>query len=115
MLTLLLICSFMFAGPQQPPIKEARQIKVLKVERLKHSEDTTVWYAVRLTVKDKDNRLIRMAAECVSTNPESGASCAHLSVPHAGQILTVTFIGGAIVQFGEDKLLYEVESEEVSG
>ena len=81
------------------------------MERIKKPEDSALWYTIKLLVRDKE-RFYNLQAECISTNLESGASCGNLSVPHAGYVTNVTFYDGFMVQFGDDKLFYEVSGEE---
>lgn len=108
-----LILALLLGFPQHSPVKTAVQVRVLKVERIKRNEDSNLWYTVKLAVRDRE-KLYGLEAECISTNSDSHMSCGNLSVPHAGTTVTVTFYDAVLVQFGDDKLYYEVASEEVS-
>jgi hypothetical protein len=115
----IILCMFLavtgiFAVPQAQKVeKESIAIRVLKVERIKDERDGNLWYVIKLIFRDSNNRLYHARSQCVSIL-NVDLSCGNLTVPRAGLPYTVLNYGSVFIQFGADRMTYEIESEEVS-
>ena len=94
--------------------QEILSAMVLKVERTKDERDGQLWYILRIVLRDKNAKVYRVRSECIATNPESPISCGRIRLPRSGLTYKAIYLTNLGIQFGEEKHIFELESEEIA-
>src|SRR5436309_776932 len=114
---LLILSISSCARAQKLPEYETVKLTILKIERVRQENETSLWYINKLTMRDSRGIIYKASSKCVATNADSGISCGHLVMPRIAETYPakITF-GGTLIYFGElsnGAISFEIDSEEV--
>ncbi len=110
-LCVFLLCCGNLAFAQTKP--ETLKAKVFKIERIRDEQEGALWYNIKISFRDNSGKIYRVWAACISTNPDSPASCGKIAVPRVGLSYDILNYADISVQFTGDKSFYEIVSIEL--